>query len=82
MADVVSGLWRKNPDHIGYAKYYLYHMARFILSKCGRTMPPATRLRCSDSFFPNHGHNLKPGPERDPDQPVSSEPVMIFREGN
>ncbi|MBP7163551.1 MAG: cobalamin-dependent protein, partial [Candidatus Omnitrophica bacterium] len=64
MADVVSGLWRKNPDHIGYAKYYFYHMTRFILAKCGRTMPPATRTRGLERSFPRLRQNSNPVPDR------------------
>ncbi len=43
--DVINGLWRRNPDHIGYAKYYLYHMSRFLLLKLGQKALPATRPR-------------------------------------
>ena len=50
MADVISGLGKRNPDHIGYAKYYLYHIARFILMRLGRTVPPATRPRSAAPF--------------------------------
>ncbi|MFA5261954.1 MAG: radical SAM protein [Candidatus Omnitrophota bacterium] len=78
MADVVSGLWKKNPDHIGYAKYYIYHMTRFILLKCGRAMPPATRPRRADSF-PGSGPASESCPEPAPDQPAHSEPALIYR---
>ncbi|MBP7163729.1 MAG: hypothetical protein KBB26_09415, partial [Candidatus Omnitrophica bacterium] len=76
------GLWRKNPDHIGYAKYYFYHMTRFILAKCGRTMPPATRTRGLARSFPRLRQNSNPVPDRGGEQAVSSEPALIFRKGN
>ncbi|MCK5178913.1 MAG: cobalamin-dependent protein [Candidatus Omnitrophica bacterium] len=43
MADVVIGLVKLSPDHILYAKYYLYHMGRFLLKKLGFKVPPATK---------------------------------------
>ncbi|MBI5412360.1 cobalamin B12-binding domain-containing protein [Candidatus Peregrinibacteria bacterium] len=43
LADIFIGLIRASPDHILYAKYYLYHMGRFLLAKIGIRVPPATR---------------------------------------
>jgi radical SAM superfamily enzyme YgiQ (UPF0313 family) len=49
-ADIFIGLIRLSPDHFLYAKYYLYHMARFIFSKIGIKLPPATRPMRSESI--------------------------------
>lgn len=81
MADIISGLWNRNPDHAGYAKYYLHHMIRFVLLKCGRPVPPATRARCEDSF-PGRGTASQSFPERGAGQPAPSEPALVFRKGN
>ncbi len=42
--DIFSGLIKRNPDHIGYAKYYLFHIIRFFLKKIGIEIGPATRV--------------------------------------
>ena len=76
LADVVSGLWKKNPDHIGYAKYYLYHITRGVLRKCGVSAPPATRPR---RMAPASGASPESGPFRfnRPIQASTTEPVIL-----
>ena len=43
-ADAFIGLAMRNPDHLLYAKHYLYHIARSCLKNVGIKMPPATRV--------------------------------------
>lgn len=43
MTDAVSGLMRMNPEHMTYARHYLYHILRFFVkTKMGKKMPPAS----------------------------------------
>jgi len=44
MLDVLIGLIKLSPDHILYARYYLYHMARSIFNRMGIKIRPATRI--------------------------------------
>ena len=43
--DLFSGLFKHNHDHVGYAKFYLYHIRKFILKKLGKKVSPATMIR-------------------------------------
>jgi radical SAM superfamily enzyme YgiQ (UPF0313 family) len=41
--DTISGLIKRNPDHLTYARHYLYHILRFLIkTKMGKRMPPAS----------------------------------------
>ncbi len=42
MADVLTGLIKLSPDHILYARYYLYHMRRSFVGSMGMSIGPAT----------------------------------------
>ncbi|OGX35679.1 MAG: hypothetical protein A3C36_05020 [Omnitrophica WOR_2 bacterium RIFCSPHIGHO2_02_FULL_52_10] len=46
-ADVLVGLALRNPDHITYAKHYLYHISRFFLQKAGIRLPAPTKLNAA-----------------------------------
>ena len=48
--DVVVGLTTKNPDHIAYAKYYQYHIIKFILNSLKIKTPAATKILTSEKF--------------------------------
>ncbi|MBU0469207.1 MAG: B12-binding domain-containing radical SAM protein [Candidatus Omnitrophica bacterium] len=48
--DVVVGLTTKNPDHIAYARYYQYHIAKFVLNKLNIKVPGATKILDSKPF--------------------------------
>ena len=63
IADVVIGLAKWSPDHILYAKYYLYHMGRFLLRKLGINIPPATRREAMPEEDRNKPCKLKSGQE-------------------
>ena len=52
IVDIISGLVKKNPDHIGYAKYYLFHIYRFVLIKTGIKPPKATNV--VNDAWPNY----------------------------
>jgi hypothetical protein len=43
-ADALVGLALRNPDHMTYAKHYLYHVSRFFLKKIGLRLPAPTKL--------------------------------------
>jgi radical SAM superfamily enzyme YgiQ (UPF0313 family) len=42
MADVMIGLIKLSPDHVLYARYYLYSIGRFLIEKAGGPPRPAT----------------------------------------
>ncbi|OGX41379.1 MAG: hypothetical protein A3G91_06370 [Omnitrophica WOR_2 bacterium RIFCSPLOWO2_12_FULL_50_9] len=44
LADIFIGLIKFSPDHILYARYYLYHIRRFLLKRLGIRARPATRV--------------------------------------
>ncbi len=48
--DVIIGLCKLSPDHILYARYYLYHMTRVIFGKVGIKMPPATKVLNTEEY--------------------------------
>ncbi len=50
MADAFIGLAMRNPDHLLYAKHYMYHVTRFFLKRVGIKMPPMTRVKNGQSF--------------------------------
>jgi len=43
MIDVTIGLLKCSPDHILYARYYLYHLGKFFRKRLGLRTRPATR---------------------------------------
>lgn len=48
VAEVVINLVKCSPDHIRYARYYLYHIWRFMLIGLGVKPPPATRRKATE----------------------------------
>lgn len=59
MLDVLIGLIKLSPDHILYARYYLYHMARSIFNRMGIQIRPATRIHNTQKivFMPDMSNN-------------------------
>ncbi len=55
MADALIGLVSRNPDHITYAKHYLYHVRRSVLGRMGWKIPAPTRLRKDNIAAPGAG---------------------------
>ncbi|OGX35680.1 MAG: hypothetical protein A3C36_05025 [Omnitrophica WOR_2 bacterium RIFCSPHIGHO2_02_FULL_52_10] len=43
MSDVCVGLMKLSPDHILYARYYLYHIRKFCCKRLGWPVRPATK---------------------------------------
>lgn len=43
LCDAFCGLFKRNPDHIAYIRYYSYHLYKSILKNFGIKAPPATR---------------------------------------
>jgi len=48
--DVFIGLIKLSPDHILYARYYLFQIWRFVAKKMGLRACPATRVRDVQNF--------------------------------
>jgi len=49
VADAFIGLVMRNPDHLLYAKHYIYHITRFLLKKIGIKVASATHVRSLES---------------------------------
>jgi len=45
LADALVGLVMGNPDHLLYAKHYIYHITRFCLERLRIKVRPATQLK-------------------------------------
>lgn len=50
MADLLIGFARWDMDHFNYAKYYLYHIGRFVFRKLGGKIKPATPVIVDQTF--------------------------------
>ncbi len=49
--DACYGIFTRNPDHVAYAKHYLYHLYKFFKGKLGLKKPPATRPNTLEPFL-------------------------------
>lgn len=58
--DLVSGLAKLDIDHTSYAKYYLYHMYRFVMNKLSIRVAGGTKIHDDTgySFYPPRYEDL------------------------
>ncbi|OGX38121.1 MAG: hypothetical protein A3G91_06375 [Omnitrophica WOR_2 bacterium RIFCSPLOWO2_12_FULL_50_9] len=75
MADLLAGLMKGNPDHLIYARHYLYHILRFLVKiKMGKGLPPASRCLSAWSYPPEADEYV---PRREPPVRRTGKSVLV-----